>query len=348
MKIQKKPRTFIDGVHITSYDSINFQLYYHNFIRYKNCQYLEEVIDKSTIVINPQDTNYFAKTAPTLKGWLPTQRATEDSFSIYKGVSLFEGNKKMFFVGSGLNQGKIHHCLFAYNEASTYALQSYMEMGEKEKPKVKCTRLDIQKTLPTFIPIHIEKEPEAIKEHVQQLYIEAETEQRNYEAKRGHKARQVTKISSSEAFNTLYVGSRESARYFRIYQIFNSQIGWHTRLEVELKEEYAFESFKEITEKQNKQKIINELFYKHIFNLKTNYPLIEAHLAQAAEDVQLAPPEISPPIQIDDTNVQSTLTWFKKSFSRSAKRLLLDPSTRKETIAYIKELQVELAPYLEE
>lgn len=251
----------------------------------------------------------------------------------------------MLFIGVGYQQKKEHHIISVMGEhAQTFISEAY-ELIKENLQDIKCTRLDFEMTLETPIPVHIEPEPDELIEYNHHLYEEAYDAQIKYELTRGIRKRKVTLFKSSDGTNTLYIGSRQSSAFTRIYQMLVSDSGWYTRYEVEFKDHQANSNFHSLFTASHFTKQHQAIFEKQIYEIHGNYDLLKpilTYFEALRGDDSL---NVSNPFEQTSLNLKDTLDWFKRSIPSSFKRLLAEPSTRQQVIDLITQLYQEVQEY---
>ena len=135
-------------------------------------------------------------------------------------VRNYEGRRgEGFFIGHGQQRGK-DHFMFRFSGDMSDALT-----WQQNRPPIDCSRIDLQITIP--LPCEITE--------VFELYVDLMRVAKEHEAQRGQRERNIDGILSPDGFCTLYIGSRESQRFYRLY--IKENAGLHfIRFEAEFKD----------------------------------------------------------------------------------------------------------------
>lgn len=177
------------------------------------------------VTVSSFDTEFLVKINQQIIPWII------DKFSLrhktvpgqvlqYKGVHYADQLRKhVMFVGQAEQKGEPH---FLFRVSGFMADAAYRKLLSEE---ISCnlTRVDAQITCPCNQPI----EPK--------LWTEFNLRQHQEESHRGY-GRKVAIVSDNEKGHTLYIGSRQSSKFIRVYQKTDKEQQTHyVRLEVELK-----------------------------------------------------------------------------------------------------------------
>jgi hypothetical protein len=144
---------------------------------------------------------------------------TRGKATVESRVMQYDGNRgEGFFIGHGRQNGKEHHIFrFSGDLADAVTWQSL-------RPPIDCSRIDLQLTLP--LPCKISDSFDA--------FVDLMRMTEAHENERGQRARNVDGVVSPDGFCTMYLGSRESGRFYRLYV--KEHMGeYFLRLEVEYK-----------------------------------------------------------------------------------------------------------------
>lgn len=211
---------------------------------------------------------------------------------------------EQWFVGAGQQNGKDHY-LFRFSGDLSDAIT-----WQALRPPIDCTRIDVQITLP--LPLPIEETYTAYK-----TLIDASEER---EIARGQKRRNIDAVVSPDGFCTLYVGSRESERFYRLYV--KESAGSHfIRFEVEFKGSASFAGRVWRDTARHPDRIVTLL--KGELETLPDHPLtnpLKEALVGVPGDVMKAERRQSDP--------NTTLEWLKRQVSPSIKRLIGNEDTR--------------------
>lgn len=147
-----------------------------------------------------------------------------DKRRYYHGQSWSGNNGGTVFAGSA-SQKKGEHYMINASGAVSHNLALSMNADDWN-----CTRIDLQVTIPT-------------KGGVTREWVDD-----TRDGKWSFKPRKITYIEGDEGEgSTLYIGSRQSARFIRFYEKLGTDGDWYTRFEIELKEGLADDALAKIT-----------------------------------------------------------------------------------------------------
>lgn len=238
----------------------------------------------------------------------------------YKGMGYFNvDRKRMAFLGKGMQKCELHTML----RVSGYtADEVFRRLMQEEKLRFSVSRLDLQLTFP------------AEGELSANLWRDFHEKQHAHESGRGTRKRGVTLISNNEEGNTLYVGSRRSERFVRVYEksIESGASSSSVRLESELKGRVPDRVVEECRADGIDETLVNVL--NSISEGLVDHSLIEMHkkflLAAASGSIPLGGRIATTP--------SSSLLWFGEACLGVADRLLACEETRETFIHYVDEL----------
>lgn len=223
-----------------------------------------------------------------------------------KGKMLqYEGRRgEQWFVGAGNQKGKDHYIFrFSGDLADTMTWQTL-------RPPLDCTRIDVQITLP--LPLPITETYTAYKS-----LIDAVNES---EIGRGQRARGIDAVISPDGFCTLYLGSRESERFYRIY-VKESSGEYFIRFEVEYKGSGSFAGRVWRDTARQPEKIVTTL--KGEIETLPDHPLTRPFLdALTGSPIEVMKAERR------RADPQKTLAWLKRQVSPAMRRLIGNEDTR--------------------
>lgn len=211
-----------------------------------------------------------------------------------------------FFVGSGNQHGKTHYMFrFSGDLADTIMFNGLI-------PPMDCSRIDLQLTLP-------------IKDDTYELFRSAEKA-----ANKGR--RKVNAIISSDGFCTLYIGSRDSEKFYRVYVKECNKVRY-LRFEVEYKNKngMAGTAYRQIRKDPTKA---TGLLAGEIKTLP-DHPLfmpLKNHIVAVTGDI-MAYEE-----RIQDDN--ATMRWIARQVIPAWKRIMGNEDTRDKAIMLLGELVI--------
>ena len=147
----------------------------------------------------------------------------------YAGTGVFCSTKRMYgYVGLGKQFNKTaktvsNHYMVRVSgpEANSWLL--FVKSQPHKHLGIACSRLDVQLTTPSVVG------------DINTQYQELAEAQRAAEAAKGPKGRKLVSISDGQDGHTLYIGSRNSERFARVYQKADASGLRYTRLEIETK-----------------------------------------------------------------------------------------------------------------
>lgn len=208
-----------------------------------------------------------------------------------------------FFIGHGQQNGKDHY-MFRFSGDMSDALT-----WQKTRPPIDCSRIDLQITIP--LPCKI---GDAFEQYIDLMRVAKE-----HEEERGQRERNIDGILSPDGFCTLYVGSRTSQRFYRLYVKENSGI-YFIRFEVEFKDKNGLAG-RIWRDTARKPESIVEYLKGEISTLPQHAltkPLHDALIGVPGEimkqERRLADP-------------QKTLAWLRRQVSPAMKRLMANHDT---------------------
>ena len=235
------------------------------------------------------------------------QETTPSRVRQYEGVA---GDG--FFIGDAEQRGKAHFMLRLSGDLADKF------MFHPLKPSMECSRLDLQLTMDwqgNAYPIFRDSQ-DAITEH---------------ERGRGQRQRKVNAIMNADGFCTMYIGNRQSERFYRIYVKEHGEEIF-LRFEVELKGKggLAGRMYRELTRDKSKAvaRLVGELK-----TLPEDDPLVRpflSHLKGASGDIMESGRERSDP--------NTTLKWISKQVMPAWKRVLGNEDTRDRAVMMLGEL----------
>ena len=213
-----------------------------------------------------------------------------------------------WFVGAGPQKGHDHY-IFRFSGDLSDAVT-----WQPVRPPIDCTRLDLQLTLP--LPVEIGQAYEAYKSLVDDVH--------ESEKKRGQRARGVDAIISPDGFCTLYLGSRESGRFYRLY-VKESSGDYFLRFEVEYKKEGGFSGrvWRDTARRPDQVVIWLKGEIETLPDHELTRPFLLA-LTGSPSDIMKGERRRSDP--------HKTLEWLKRQVDPSIKRLIGNEDTRDAAI----------------
>lgn len=250
-------------------------------------------------------TTYETKIQARMMALLKQLRPRFDDEAVISKVMQYEGKRgEQWFVGSGLQKSKDHYMFrFSGDLADAVTWQAL-------RPPVSCTRIDLQLTLP--LPVPIDTAYEQYKSLVDAMH-ESEKE-------RGQRARGLDAVISPDGFCTLYVGSRDSERFYRFYV--KEAAGIHfLRFEVEYKGASSFAGRVWRDTATEPESVVR--YIKAELDTMPDHALVRPFadaLKFAPADVMKSERRIADP--------QKTLEWLKRQVSPAIKRLIGNEDTR--------------------
>lgn len=233
------------------------------------------------------------------------ERFTKHTQAVDGRVMQYEGKRgEGYFIGTGQQRGKDHHMFrFSGDLSDTVTWQPH-------RPSLDCSRIDIQLTLP--IPCKMSE----IFDH----YVSLMRETSVNEATRGQRGRNIDGVLSPDGFCTMYVGSRESERFYRLYVKENGGENF-IRFEVEYKGKNAFAGRVWRDTAKVPESIVTYI-KGEISTLEPSHPLIRPFydaMAGVPGDVMKKERRREDP--------QKTLAWLRRQVSPAMKRLLANHDT---------------------
>ena len=228
------------------------------------------------------------------------KRETRDSTVMQYAGKHGEG----FFIGDGQQKGKDHHMFRFSGDLADWVT------WQQAKPSFDCSRIDLQLTLPL---LHDMAE-------VFDLYVDLMRSAKRHESEKGQKERNIDGVLSPDGFCTLYVGSRESGRFYRLY-IKESGGDHFIRFEVEYKgkNELAGRVWRDTTKEPTA--IVNRLAGE--LSTLPDHPLITPFTGH----LRGVPAEIMK-LERRRADPEKTLKWLRRQVSPAMKRLLGNHDTR--------------------
>ena len=223
------------------------------------------------------------------------------------------------FLGTGTQRGKVHHLFRVSGMLADAAFQQLLKLDVNYNT----SRLDVQLTLP----------PDG--ELSTALWQDFNQRQYEYEQGRGPYARKVTLVTDNGNGNTLYIGSRKSTRFIRVYQkdLEDSSL---VRLEVELKDTSSKKFLKDVKSQTLDKVLYNQLNY--VMRTLVSTPLLNHHRScvnsYSAEGVWSEPRIV--------TSEESTLLWFAEACVGSADKLLECDHTRERFINCVDQINARI------
>lgn len=217
----------------------------------------------------------------------------------------YEGRRgEQWFVGAGEQKGRDHYLFrFSGDLADAVTWQSL-------RPSVDCTRIDLQLTLPLPVPINT----------AYQEYKSLVDDMHESEKERGQRARGLDAVISPDGFCTLYVGSRESERFYRFY-VKEAAGLYFLRFEVEYKGSRSFAGRVWRDTAREPESIVRHI--KGELSTMPDHTLTRPFLValeSSPEEVMKSERRIADP--------QKTLEWLKRQVSPAMKRLIGNEDTR--------------------
>lgn len=237
--------------------------------------------------------------------------------------------KQKAFSGEGKQKDKPHFLFRTSAQAADFAFRQLLSL----ELQYNTTRLDVQLTAL----------PEVLAEA--SLWKDFNERQFKHEQAKGAKARKVVLVTNNTTGNTLYVGSRASARFIRVYQKSveeqdSGQKKEPVRLEIELKGNRA-RAFHHQAKEDGLDLAMVAVLRDALEGL-VETPLLEPHrmLLQNYGEVELC----REPASI--TTTEATLIWFEQACIAAALRALLGEDTNAEISRLVVQLNRAALPNL--
>lgn len=241
----------------------------------------------------------------------------------YKGNGYFGVDKKRSgFLGQGIQKNEMHTLL---RVSGFVADEVFRRLLDEKDISFSIPRLDIQLTLPPKEELSAGK------------WRDFNAKQYVHESIRGTRKRGVTLISNNEEGNTLYIGSRRSDRFVRLYekpmQSEDGSAASSVRFECELKGRVPDRSIIPRCRQDGVDKTLVDTLYSLSEGL-VDHSLIEPHkkflLASAGGSIPLGGRIVTAP--------SSSLLWFGEACLGVADKLLSCEETRDEFLHYVEVL----------
>lgn len=221
----------------------------------------------------------------------------------------YDGRRgEQWFIGAGQQKGR-DHFIFRFSGDLADAVT-----WQRLRPSVDCTRIDLQLTLP--LPVPIANSYQEYKSLVDTMH-ESEIE-------RGQRARGLDAVISPDGFCTLYVGSRESERFYRFY-VKEAAGLYFLRFEVEYKGSNSFAGRVWRDTAREPESIVT--YIKGELSTLPDHPLtrpFHESLAGSPADIMKRERRVADP--------QKTLEWLRRQVSPAMKRLIGNEDTRDAAI----------------
>lgn len=227
-------------------------------------------------------------------------RATSES-----KVMQYDGKRgEGYFIGTGKQKGKEHYMFRLSGDLSDTITWQQL------RPSLDCSRIDIQLTLPLPCELH------EVFDH----YISLIRATKAAEDEKIPRGRKVDGPVNPDGFCTMYVGSRESERFYRLYVKENSGL-YFLRFEVEYKGKDSFAGRVWRDTSRLPESIVTYL--KGEIDTLPDHPLtmpFKDHLSGV-------PGEVMKQERLRE-DPQKTLAWLRKQVSPAIRRLLGNHDTR--------------------
>ena len=217
-----------------------------------------------------------------------------------------------FFFGEAEQRGKPHYMLRLSGDLADRF------MFHPLKPGMECSRIDLQITLPW-------------DDYAYPVFRDSQQAISIYEMKKGQRARKVNTILNVDGFCTMYIGSRESERFYRVY-IKEHGDDLFLRFEVEFKSKsgLAGRLYRELV--KDKQKVVSRIMGE-LSTLPHDDPLVNpflVHMGNIDGDVMEQGRERNDP--------NTTLLWLSRQVSPAFRRVLANEDTRDRAAAILADL----------
>lgn len=254
-------------------------------------------------------TTYDAKVQRDMAMMISKLRPKWRDNSIDSKVKQYEGWRgEGYFVGAGRQKEK-DHFMFRFSGDLSDAVT-----WQSPRLPIDCTRLDCQLTLPLPTPI----------EQTYKAYVSLVDSVDKSEKARGQRERNVDAIVSPDGFCSLYVGSRESERFYRLY-VKESGGEYFLRFEVEYKgkESMAGRIWRDTAREPERL----------VIWLKGEIDTLPDHqLTTIFKDALSGVPGEIMKQGRERADPQKTLEWLKRQVSPAIKRLIGNEDTRDAAI----------------
>lgn len=214
-------------------------------------------------------------------------------------VMQYQGRRgEGYFIGYGEQRGKEHY-MFRFSGDMSDAVT-----WNQLRPQIECSRIDIQLTLP--LPCELAQAFD--------LYVDLVQVANKHEETRGQRKRNIDGVLSPDGFCTLYVGSRESGRFYRLY-VKESSGAYFLRFEVEYKgkNELAGRVWRDSA---NKPESIVEYLKGEISTMPDH------ELVKPFHDALVGVPGEIMKQERRMADPQKTLAWLRRQVSPAMKRLI--------------------------
>lgn len=247
-------------------------------------------------------TTFSLKTVIQMVDALEPLTKNKDAVAAKEGA--YDGMRgEGFFIGHGEQRGKEHHKFRMSGDLSDAFTWQVI------RPPIDCTRIDLQLTLP--LPCDIS---ESFDQYIDLMRVTEASEEN-----RGQRKRKVDGVVHLDGYCTMYVGSRESQRFYRLYVKENSGINF-VRFEVEFKDKKGLAGRVWRDTARKPESIVTYL--KGEIDTLPDHPLIlpfKKHLAGVPGEVMKLERRIADP--------QKTLAWLRRQVSPAMKRLIANHDT---------------------
>ena len=274
------------------------------------------------ITLGSYNFQFFTKISQEI---LPILSAQDKSLEAVEGQSLQYGGTFLMdpfdrcpvFLGQGPQRGKIHYLFRVSGYRSDAALRALT--SEAISFDYSASRIDVQLTLPSKGVMTAD------------LWKEFNKLQYDREQSRGKRTRKVTMVTDNGNGNTIYIGSRKSTRFIRVYEKQVEDIPL-VRLEVELKNASSNKFLKTLLTRGFDRALFNVL-YSSITGI-VDTPLLDQHRSLIRAYAETGKWSEGREVTSDST----TLLWFAEACVGSADKLLASEDTREGFLACVAEL----------
>lgn len=235
----------------------------------------------------------------------------------------YEGNTwvaKSVFMGAAVVDNREHFLLRVSGEHAEDARSGLPAVASAIRSGlVRATRLDYQLTLPSV---------SQDAAHIEGLYNSALQALREQAKGANPYGANVTLINGGDGECTLYLGSRTSERYIRVYQKRAMDGRRYTRLEVECKGSVAGSLLAGLCESERNAKSSMDAVIGRAVGLFGSVVLLASH-RQYVATVTLGS---LPPAQRHETEESGTVDWLRRAVHPAVLRLSKSPDYRDVTL----------------
>lgn len=241
----------------------------------------------------------------------------------------YEGNTWVasgVFMGTALQNGRQHYMLRVSGESASACAEQFALAGRRsDSSELNATRLDVQLTLKSVA----QGAPE-----VQAMYRSMTEALRQGARGANPYGSRVTLIEGDDGECTLYLGSRTSERYIRVYQKPGSDGFAYTRLEVECKGSVARALAASLMSGTNEGQSAMNTVISRAVELFGSVTALASHRQFVASLALGTAPTGARTV----SELSNTVAWLRNAVFPAVKRLSKDGDYREETLQILLEM----------